>query len=214
MQGNFNVVVVAKTFNPTIFSQLWLLRNEIFPEEHLKNDFIYTPMAVSVTTPEVGFLAVPGRIQLSFVGETPNYRALIDKTIGAIVQVLPHTPFHAVGFNMVWNLTAKNSDDFSTINRRLFLSPENPLTKSSDDPDCRFGFYLSKNLAIGRMRLDIKPLIATATKVEGLQLIFNFNRDLQEEDKIDQILDFLKSWDMAISLSSDMVNAVGDSWSN
>jgi hypothetical protein len=151
---------------------------------------------------------------LGFVGANPNYSKLIDRILGAIVQKLPHTPFQAVGFNMTWNLLAKNSDEFSKINRQLFLSSENPLAKSSAEADCRFGFYLSKNLAMGRMRLDIKPIIAAPVGNEGLQLNFNFSRDLQEESKIDVILEFFRSWDMALSLSSDMVNAVGETWSS
>ena len=216
-QGIFNVVVVARNFNPTFFSQLWFLKIEVFPEGDLKDNFIYTPMAVSLTTPEVAFLAVPDRIQLGFAGDKPNYSKLIDRILGAIVQKLPHTPFQAVGFNMTWNLLAKNSDEFSRVNRQLFLSSENPLAKSSAEADCRFGFYLSKNLAMGRMRLDIKPMIAApvgTVGTEGLQLNFNFNRDLQEESKIEVILEFLQSWDMALSLSSDMVKAVGRTWSS
>lgn len=213
-QGIFNVVVVARNFNPTIFSQLWFLKNEIFSEGDLKDNFIYTPMAVSLTTSEVAFLAVPDRIQLGFVGDKPDYGKLIDHILGAIVQKLPHTPFQAVGFNLTWNLLAKNSDEFPKVNRQLFLSSENPLSKSSAEADCRFGFYLSKSLAMGRMRLDIKPMIAAAVGSEGLQLSFNFNRDLQEESKIDVILEFLRSWDMALSLSSDMVKVVGRTWSN
>lgn len=176
-------------------------------------------MAVNLTTPEIAFLAVPDRIQLSFANENVNCSGLIKRIMGGIVTVLPHTPFHAVGFNFTWILLANKQDEFPQTLRKLFLSADNPLSRFCDGEDCRFGFYISRNLNIGRLRLDLKPIMANPAIAggdlrEGLQLTFNIHRDLSDDNKVERILEFLNEWDSSFSLAQQMTEGVGSGWSN
>lgn len=211
-----SVVVVARNFNPTIFTQLWLVRHNIFTEKEVQENFIFTPMAVNLTTPDCAFLAIPDRIQLGFINDTVDQPKLIDRTLGQIVSLLPETPFTAVGFNLGWTLSPKIPDEFAKINRKYFLSSEDPLAKFFQESSCRFGSYFSKDVAMGRLRLDIKPVIVPATSgsSDALQLAFNFNLDLKEGDKPKQVLEFLASWNTALSISSEMVETIGAGWAN
>jgi len=209
--GQHNIVIVAGNFNPTIFTQLWLVKHEVFSPEDVQANFVFTPMAVNISTQEISFLAVPDRIQLGFLNEKVNFQKLIQKTLVRIVRELHHTPFQAVGFNFAWNLSLENPKEFGKLNRKLFLSPGNPLAKYFDEEPCRFGSYLSKNVDMGRLRLDIKPILASTkdSSYECLHFAFNYNLTLKEEDKSKQIIEFLGSWDKAFSMSTEMLKTIG-----
>jgi hypothetical protein len=214
--GSYNVVIVARNFNPTIFTQLWLVNQEIFSKHEVEQNYIFTPMAVNLTTEEVSFIAVPDRIQLGFINDKVDFHRLIDRILVKIVTRLPHTPFQAVGFNLAWLLSSNTPETFEKINREYFLSPHNPLLRYFSEKNCRFGGYLSKDVPIGRMRLDIKPLTVASPSgtSEALQLAFNFTRDLRDDDKLSQIINFLASWDTALSMSKEMMETSGKGWSN
>ncbi|OAI43880.1 hypothetical protein AYO43_09740 [Nitrospira sp. SCGC AG-212-E16] len=167
-------------------------------------------MAVSLTTQDIAFLAVAERIQLSFLSETVNHSGEISRILAKIVKALPHTPFQAVGFNFVWALPAKDKSQFTEINRRFFLSKENPIAHDFASEDCRFGSYFSKDIPMGRLRLEIRPISQTGT--EGLQLAFNFNRELQEGDSGERISEFLGKWADASGIANGMRNAIGGGW--
>ena len=214
--GPHNVVIIAQNSNPSIFTQLWLCENGIFSRAEVESNFVFTPMAVSLTTQDISFLSLPDRIQLGFMRPPAAYQELINRTMVRIVTLLPHIPFKAIGFNLLWNVVPRNQEKYAGILRRLFLSPDNPLGRYFREEDCRFGSYLSKNYEYGRLRIEVKPVFlpnAEGRSIEGLQLIFNFNRDLQEVDRPRQMLDFLASWDTSHSMALDMVNSIGSGWS-
>jgi len=215
-QGAYNVVIVARNFNPTIFSQLWLVKHEIFSEKDVQEQFVFTPMVVSVTTPEVNFLGVPDRIQLGFANDKLDSQGVIERILGRIVKELPHTPFQAIGFNLAWTISPKNPKEFQKLNKTFCPPKNNPLTKYFVEPDCRHGSYLSKNVPMGQLRLEIKPVIVpdSPSSSEAIQLAFNFNRDLPEGSKPSQIHEFLASWDDAFSMSLGMVEAIDKEWNN
>lgn len=203
---------------------MWLSKQRIFSDQEVENNFVYTPMAVNLTTPDIAFLAVPDRIQLGFVSESANRLDLIKQIMGGIVKALPHTPFHAVGFNFTWILLASNQDEFQKTHKKLFLSANNPLGRFFDDEDCRFGFYASRELDIGRLRLDIKPVIYNPPTAggeikegaarEGLQLTFNVHRDISGDNKAESILKFLDGWASSLSIAEQMTEQAGIGWSN
>lgn len=217
--GPLNAVVVATNLNPSIFSQLWLIKHNIFQANDFENNdkCVFTPIAVNVITEECNFTAVPERVQLDFSANVSTHKSLLMRTLGTIVKELPHTPYTAVGFNFNWRLWPANHGEFAKINRTLFLAKDNPLAKIFSQDDCRFGSYLSKNVQLGRLRLEIKPIFLPTPKepdrTEALQLTFNFNLDLRSENRPQEIIDFLGFWDSAHDTAVDIVTALGQGWS-
>lgn len=216
LYAGHNIVIVARNFNPTIFSQLWLVSQAIFSEKEVEGNYIFTPIAVNLNTPDFAFLAVPDRIQLSFPNDQVNFKALRDRIFVSIVKKLPHTPYQAIGFNFSWLLFPKDPEDFEEISRKIFVSSSNPISKYFTSKGSRFGAYISKDVPMGRLRLEIKPTLAASPsgQKEGLHLAFNFTLELKEGGKDLQILQFFDQWDAAHSMASEMTTEMGQGWSN
>ena len=113
---------------------------------------------------------------------------------------------------MEWRIGRFSIEVFKDINRELFLSEKNPLGSFFNETNCRFGSYLSKDFYAGRLKLDIKPLTIREKKTEiyteKLALNFNFNLDLNEENKVDKILEFLGLWEEAHALAFEMASTI------
>ena len=211
-----NVVIVARNFNPTIFSQLWLVKHGIFSEKEVEENFVLTPIAVNLNTSEFAFLAVPDRIQLSFPNDQVDFKSLINRTLVNIIIKLPHTPYQAIGFNFSWILHPKDAEDFEKISRQVFVSSGNPISKHFISKGSRFGAYMSTDVPMGRLRLEIKPTMgpSSAGSQECLHLAYNFTRDLKDEQKDLQIMDFFKQWDIAHSMALEITEEMGKGWSS
>lgn len=211
-----NVVIVARNFNPTIFSQLWLVRQAIFSEKEIEGNFVFTPIAVNLSTDEFSFLAVPDRIQLSFPNDTVDFKSLIDRILVNIVKKLPHTPYQAVGFNFSWVLFPTNADDFERLSKTILVSTDNPISKHFTNKGSRFGAYMSADVSIGRLRLEIKPTTGPSSSgnQECLHLAYNFTRDLKEDGRELQVLEFFDQWNSAHSMASKMTEEMEKGWSS
>lgn len=211
-----NVVIVAKNFNPTIFSQLWLVKHGVFSEKEVEGNFVFTPIAVNLNTSDLAFLAVPDRIQLSFPNDQVDFKSLLNRILVKIVKELPHTPYQAIGFNMSWVLQPKDAEEFEKISRQIFVSSGNPISKHFSRKGSRFGAYLSTDVSMGRLRLEIKPTTAPSSSgsQECLHLAYNFTRDLKDEQKDLQILDFIEQWNTAHSIASEITEEMGQGWSS
>ena len=216
LPGDFNTVLVAQNLNPSIFSQLWLVRHGIFEDAELTaGNFLFSPLAVNVETPQLVFMAVPERIQIAFVSDKVDGESCqqsLHRTLGRICSELPHTPFLAVGFNMGWTLEARNDVKMAPLERKFFLAEENPLAKFFSDEKSRFGCYLSKDFELGRLKLDIKPVVLKDGS-STIRMVFNFHLDLSGEDKIAQIKKFLSCWATAFKTSCTLRETLGQGWS-
>jgi hypothetical protein len=210
-----NVVITANKFNPSVLTQVWLVRNGILAEEDLGPSSFF-PMAVQVQTPRFMLLAVPDFIQYAPV--TPGSDGdLILRTMGGIARALPHTPFTGIGMNFVWTETP--GIDIAELTRRLFFRADSPVFSPFDTEDAHFGGYMSKDFRGVRMKLDIKPTIwrkldpktETPQGVEPrLQFSFNFHKDLTPDDSTGntpaEIESILRLWDAAKQESERIVS--------
>lgn len=208
-----NAVIAANSINPSIFSQYWLIKEEIFkPEDFTFPDTqAFTPIAVQFQTPNLEFLVIPERVQVNLKVGTVDYSRLLTETLGKITKKLPHTPYKAIGFNMNWRVGKLSAEAFGLVNRKVFFNHENNILESYfTETNCRFGSYLSKDFGKGRLRLTINPLKVSPKNEpephESLDLNFNFN--LREEKNVDQILDYITSWnehyDFAQKIATDL----------
>ncbi len=190
-----NVVIAAQQFNPTVFSQIWFLRNNILREDELECQQLFSPMAVNIEAGRFGLFVVPPQLVFTPKVQANNQQALVEEVVGAIVRALPHTPFVGAGLNFTWDVWP-DREDLGILSRRLFSVPENTFFQAFEADDVRFGTYVSKVALDCRMRLDIKPLKEDREK---LRLFFNFHLDVPQntEDAVPQILQHLARWDRA-----------------
>jgi len=204
-----NVVITTSKFNPSILTQVWLVRNEILAEE----DFIagnFSPAGVQVQSRRFVMLAVPDFIQLVPTAPDPvgpdhvspeSVGDMVLRTVGRIVRALPHTPYTGIGINLTWTVTP--DVEITALTRRLFFCAGSPIFSLFETEDAHFGGYLSKNYNGVRLKLDIKPIIWRKLSPNApahepkLQFYFNFHRDLSPDDPPEVIESVLRLWDAA-----------------
>src|SRR5437899_1423114 len=94
-----NAVVVARQFNPSVLSQIWLVETGILQTTDFGGEFAFTPLFSQVTTKDFTLLVIPERLQFVPTVDENRQRAFIIEKVGAIVKALPHTPYTAMGMN-------------------------------------------------------------------------------------------------------------------
>src|SRR5262249_60735754 len=106
-------------------------------------------------------------------------QALVENRVGRFVEILPPTPYHAIGLNFTWNLIPERTD-VAQLTRQLFFVTSSPLHREFDTEASRFGGYMSKNLYGGRLRLGVRPATREwgGRDVQYLILAFNFQKGL------------------------------------
>ena len=210
-----NIVIIANNLNPSIFSQLWLVKEGIVDEKDFAENCVFTPVAAQVFTPDFQLLVLPDRLQFGLTDESKDNSELIKDKVTNIVQKLPHTPYIAIGANLHWKVAPDVPEQFIDFMRNLFMKPQTPLYNEFSGDDARLGSYMSKKIFGTRLKLEIKPVNPAQIKknadtAEFLQFHFNYNLDLTYGDsanKIDKIVGFLSKWDQMREESEKIVFA-------
>lgn len=210
VQGlSHNVVVVAHLFNPSVMSQLWLVKHRLVEEEEFEHGCVFTDELVHVRTKNFGIYLVPLQLQFNPLADRTNEQALIVEKLGSIINILPHTPYTAAGLNFVWHFTQEEAA-IKTTTRKLFFKDESPIYGRFDTEDAHFGGYLSKNSLGCRLRLDIKPILVQDSKENRIQFAFNYHLDVQSlENPVAAIADLLLRWDEARAESENILRTAG-----
>jgi hypothetical protein len=208
-----SVVVVAQNFNPSVTSQLWLVRNGVVPEGEFLPGCIFTDVLVQVRTRRFSLLFTPEQFQFVPTPGEDDIHALMQETIGRVIETLPHTPYRALGLNFTWHLFHEGGD-IAALSRQLFFVPERPLFRDFDVPDASFGSYLSRNLLGFRLKLDVKPVAVTPPgngPEQRLQLLYNFHVDLPEGERVVASLqEHLRRWGEAAETARTSAASIGE----
>jgi hypothetical protein len=207
-----NVVITASQFNPSVISQLWLVKNGVVGETDFQDGCVFSPMLVQVQASAFALLVIPDQLQFAPREPSDLEQDLVVEKVGRITTTLPHTPFAAIGLNFVCHATPQKTQ-FGTLTRNLFFREDNPLFEEFATDDARFGGYMSKNVFECRLKLDIKPLTAKpkGESTEVLQFAFNFHRDLSPEHAIAEIDQVLKRWTEAKGLAKNLLERI-EAW--
>ncbi len=200
-------VVVARNFNPSILSQLWLVRQGIVAENDFQQGCMFLDQVSQAETPLFRLTALPQQLHLTPRCPPDDEAAVVLEKLGGIVRALPHTPYMAVGLNFLWHQV---TDNIAELTRSLFFQGGSELFEAFDVADARFGAYLSKNWRSLRLKLDIKPIQfqAGASAQDRLLFAFNFHLDLPNEGAVDKIIAGLKLWQEAQAESRRLVELV------
>jgi len=205
-----NVVIVAHQFNPSIMGQAWLVNNGILALQDFGQGCIFTDVIVNVVSSRFGLLVLPDRAQFAPRVADAEQQSLVQEKLGAIVEALPHTPYHALGLNFTWH-EQPDEADVATLCRQRFFVEKSPIHRAFDAEDARFGAYLSKDALGCRLRLDVKPLTVKRPdgQVELLQFNFNLNLDVVgDPNPVPRILEVLGRWNEAKAEAFRVVHLV------
>jgi hypothetical protein len=207
-----NAIVVARHFNPSIISQLWLVRNQIVGDEEFEAGCVFTDLFVQVRSKKFNLLVTPDQLQFNpQVAEAEQQTITIEK-VGRFVSKLPETPYVAAGLNFIWKFEPEQSDT-RKLSRSLFFVPDGPLHEFFNTPDARFGGYLSKDVLGCRLKLDVKPAMTQAdgTETHVFVLAFNYHMDIgQEGSPVEKVRGLMQNWNAARDLAAQIVRVVGE----
>jgi len=201
-------MVTATSFNPTIFGQLWLVSNDVVAAGEFLPGSIFTDQIVQVNSKDFSLMVMAQQLAL-----TPSMPAtgseLVERKMTKIVDLIPHTPFTAVGMNFLWR-TDPLPEPAETF-RRLFCGTGSAYAGFSA-ADARFGAYLSKDVTGGcRLRVDIRPVADPAPpetpRVERINFGFNFQRELLHvEKRAEAVASTMSRWDEFRLMAERIVN--------
>jgi hypothetical protein len=200
-----NVVIAARQFNPSVMSQLWLVKHKLMDEGDFESGCVFSDSLVQVMAKDFVLLVVPEQFQFVPRTEAGDELRLIENKVGVIVNRLPHTPFTAVGLNFVWLVVPENGD-IQNLSRQMFFRKNSDLYKYFDSEDSKFGAYLSRDILGCRLKLDIKPIQTPDTKEDRLQFVFNYHLDLAGCDSpVSAIETMLHKWEEAKAYASKLI---------
>jgi hypothetical protein len=208
-----NVVVVANQFNPSIVTQLWLVENELVSRDDFLHGGFFTEVVANVPTRQFGLFVTPPQLQFAPAPDSEDQQRIITDKLGRFLQLLPHTPYSAIGLNFVWHLKPEDGDT-ARVTRELFFREGFPLFRAFDSPDARYGGYLSKDALGCRLKLDVKPIAITSP--EGVdnrvQFSFNFHYGIihNAESPVSQIQRVLDQWNQARQITFDIVEELAN----
>jgi hypothetical protein len=204
----YNVVLAARQFNPSVFNQLWLVRNNLLAEDDLEPGWVFTEPLIQVKTSQFALLVVPDQLQFVPLTQGESEEPLIKEKIGQIVSKLPHTPYTAIGFNFVWHMIPEDTG-VAALSRRLFFKETGGFFKQFDADDSQFGGYASKNMFGFRQKVDVKPVSVQDEPRERLQFAFNYHKELIESvDPIVDIQELLGHWNHAKTASLQILESI------
>jgi hypothetical protein len=204
--GPSSTVLVANDVNVSIFKSAWFGRNQVISEDEMLDDVLISPGIVQIPTRNFQVIIVPNRIQFFLPPQRFDVgQQEIDRVLGTIVRLLPHTPYTAIGLNFEYIVTPPSADTFYEWNRKWFSAPLVEKFPEAKDKTSRFGSYFSMDSLEMRLKIDIKPVNVTqeiknlklSSRQEFMRINFNFHEDLPESPSPDFIIEILKRWTKA-----------------
>jgi hypothetical protein len=208
-----NAVVTAQRFNPSIFSQIWLVKNNVVGETDFRKGSLFSDDVVKVETPNFSMLVLPQQVQVvpRSTVDTAEESKTIEETVGRIVHSLPETPFVALGLNFNWQVWS-DASPFLEIGKRLFYRDGIQVLRHFNSDDAKYGTYASKNVLGFRLKLTVLP-VDGELEVDGevinqsrFDFGFNFHFDIPGvENRCELVSEQLSKWHSASVLAKDIV---------
>jgi len=204
-----SIVLTAQSFNPSVFTETWLSAYCVLPADKLVGVRVFAPQVAQFQTSEVQVLVAPPKMQITFPiqaeGEAPQ---LACHVAARTVELLPHTPYQALGLNFDYFVPPPEGQDFNVYDRALFGDGGSKLLREFNSSDARFGRYFSRDYGAARLKLDVKPVKAGPESKDLLQFSFNFHHALPEvalEERAKMLLRMISTWGQLRDYSQRLV---------
>jgi hypothetical protein len=193
------IVVVAQVLNPSIFTETWLVKHDIVSADAFVGLRVFSAEMAQFQTKESQVLVIPARLQITVdLTKSDVDFAFPLKIALRSIQLLPQTPYQALGMNFNYFVTPPAGEDLPSYSRNLFGDGTGPLIRAFASKDAKFGRYFSQDYESGRLKLDIKPVIAGPEHKDLLQFAFNFHYELSKVNEADRpatLVRLLGTWE-------------------
>jgi hypothetical protein len=167
MNSNFslaaaNIVVLARSFNPSIISKEWLYNKNII-KDSIKN-FVHTPVLSFVETDVLSLVVESERSQINLKNTSTENIETLAKITEKLVSNLPETPYISVGFNYDF-LLLKTASKLGGL-----FNPNYSKIKELFSDDYEIGQQI-----IFRFKDFIVTMITTPNKADKTKIVVSFN---------------------------------------
>ena len=193
------IIITAQTFNPSIFTETWLSQNHIIDANDLIGLRVFSAEMAQFQTSDMRVLVIPPKMQITFpIPEVEGDFESPKEVAARTVELLPHTPYQALGLNFDFFATQPADQNFSDYDRTLLGSGDYQLLREFSSSDSRFGRYFSKDYEEARLKLNIKPVKKVDPgNQEILQFSFNFHYEvsqLDSDDRVEKLIQLIGTW--------------------
>ena len=171
--NNANIVILASNYNPSIVSKEWLYQKVIFTEP--VSNFVHTPILALVENENFGFVVDEQRLQIVIKRVTQDNLTKSNAMARKFVDILPETPYKAVGLNYRYTVT---EESFSL---RGLLSPKSAKLKAIFSPDYQLGAMMVFSFEKFVVNFTAAPSL---TKEQPIRVAFNFHANVANIDEV------------------------------
>lgn len=177
LPNSANVVILASNYNPSIVSKEWLYQRGVFTET-VKN-FVHTPVFALVESEDFSVTVDEGRLQITVRRVTEDNLNVSGSIARQFVDILPETPYKAVGLNYHYTFPGEKCD------LRSILSPNdtklNGLFSSTYELGATVVFEFEKFTG----SFAVSPSLR---KEQETRIRFNFHSDVRNADEVKERL--------------------------
>lgn len=177
LPSSANVVVLASNCNPSIVSKEWLSQRGIFTQP--VGNFVHTPVFALVESENFSLMVNEQRLQLMVKKVTQDNLNASSGIAERFVDILPETPYKAVGLNYHYSFPKERCD------LRTILSPK----------DTKLGKLFSSTYELGAtIVFEFAKFVATFTispslsKEQQIRMGFNFHSNVANVDEVKERL--------------------------
>lgn len=103
-----SIIILASNYNPSIVSKEWLYKKGIFTET--AGNFVHTPVFALVESENFSLMVDEQRFQLTVKKVTQDNLSISNDIAQRFVDILPETPYKAVGLNYQYTLPRARCD--------------------------------------------------------------------------------------------------------
>jgi hypothetical protein len=167
MNSNFslaaaNIVVLARSFNPSITSKEWLYKKNIIKDTI--SNFVHTPVLSFVETDVLSLVVESERAQINLKNISTENIELLAKVTSRLVTSLPETPYISAGFNYDFYLlkTANKLGDL--------FNPNNSKIRELFSDEYEIGQKI-----IFRFKDFIVTMTTAPNKADQAKIVVSFN---------------------------------------
>ncbi len=174
---NFDIVLLAQKFNPSILTKDWLLQKKIFNDE--PKEFVNTN-GLSFFEDDKFVLQIDDT-NLILRSKSNDEKALefFKNFIDLLTKALPETPYSAIGMNIFLAIKNDNADEniLKLIRDKYCLNQKN-VVEILKDTEFNFGFTLNYKEKKNLVTFVVTPKVND----NEYQVSINFHKDIMDKE--------------------------------
>lgn len=220
---NLNAVLAANTFNPSVFSPVWLTKHDFLREGELQQDYVFTPSRVQFSTLDTMVIIVPNRAEFTAlpcartesgapVFDTEKAIASLTAKIRSLLSNLPHTPYAGLGFNFAFIVVPPDGQTVHDMLNRVFYHGDNKFMSAVSEHESTMGGFVLQKWEHASLKIEVKPTQYAFRDgeplAEGILADFNFHFPASGDQYLETFEKALLLWEKAVKHTSSIIGAL------